>query len=105
MPKAERFPDRAKYNGIEPSYYVESAFKKGTGKGPHIGFGEKKVIPDYLIRNMKEYPAPNTYGTIETKSINKQKGKTFGISREFYEKVLVPKEKVDRRRLEKIDKR
>ena len=39
MPKAERFPNRAKYNGIEPSYYIETSFKKNPLKGPHIGFG------------------------------------------------------------------
>ena len=64
MPKGERFRDRPKYNGVEPSYYVESCFGKDRSRGPHIGFGDKKIIPDYQVRNMKDNPAPNRYGSL-----------------------------------------
>lgn len=93
MPKAERFRDRPKYNGVEPSYHVESCFKNDRSRGPHIGFGEKKILPDYVMKNMKENPGPDTYGSIERKEHDYKKGKTFGASRVCYDKVLVPDEK------------
>ena len=52
---------------------------------------------------MKENPGPNAYGTFEKSPFDRQKGKTFGASRECYEKVYIPKEKIpSKQKLKKI---
>ena len=60
MPKANRFSQEPKYSG-EPSYCIDSCFKKNTVKGAGFGFGRKKQFPDWQERNMKELPAPGIY--------------------------------------------
>ena len=40
---------------------------------------------------MKENPAPGSY---DSACDIRNKGPTFGISRKFYEKVMIPKEKI-----------
>lgn len=92
MPRAERFPSRTKYVG-EPSYYNDSSFKKNPRRGFSFGFGEKQVLPSHVLKNMKENPAPGAYNVSPNK-VEDRRGKTFGVSRVFYEKVFVPSEKV-----------
>jgi len=60
MPKADRFNQGPKYSG-EPSYCLDSCFKKTNTKGAGFGFGRKKQFPDWMERNMKENPAPGAY--------------------------------------------
>jgi hypothetical protein len=91
MPKANRFMDEPKYSG-EPTYCLDSCFKSSSMKGVGFGFGRKKQFPDWVERNMKEIPSPGAY--FESKSELHMKGPTFGISHKYYEKVLIPKEKV-----------
>lgn len=91
MPKANRFTNEPKYSG-EPSYCVDSCFKSSSMKGVGFGFGRKKQFPDWVERNMKENPAPGTY--FEANSDLRSKGPTFGIAHKFYEKVMIPKEKL-----------
>jgi len=40
---------------------------------------------------MKEIPAPGAYEVIPSKTADRVRGPTFGISRKYYEKVLIPK--------------
>jgi hypothetical protein len=44
-----------------------------------------------MERNMKENPPPGAY--FDSMMDVKRKGRTFGISHKYYEKVLIPKEK------------
>lgn len=90
MPKANRFNQEPKYSG-EPSYCIDSCFKKNTVKGAGFGFGRKKQFPDWQERNMKELPAPGIYFDGDTDLHNR--GPTFGLSHKYYEKVLIPREK------------
>lgn len=91
MPKANRFNSDPKYSG-EPSYCLDSCFKSNPTKGAGFGFGGKRQYPAWMERNMKENPPPGAY--IDSSKEVKTKGKTFGISHKYYEKVLIPKEKM-----------
>ena len=90
MPKANRFGDGPKYSG-EPSYCVDSTFKKGSTKGAGFGFGRKKQFPDWMERNMKENPAPGSYFDSDYDLHNR--GPTFGLGHKYYERVMIPREK------------
>ena len=89
MPKANRFSQEPKYSG-EPSYCVDSCFRKNTTKGAGFGFGRKKQFPDWMERNMKENPAPGSY--IDLDDV-RGKGPTFGLGHKYYERVMIPREK------------
>jgi hypothetical protein len=90
MPKANRFGNGPKYSG-EPSYCLDSCFKKGSTKGAGFGFGRKKQFPDWMERNMKENPAPGSY--FDAGHDFNSRGPTFGLSHRYYEKVMIPREK------------
>lgn len=44
---------------------------------------------------MRENPPPGAY--IDVNSDNRPKGPTFGIAHKYYEKVMIPKEKLTHR--------
>ncbi len=54
-----------------------------------MGYGNKKPHPDWLQRNMKENPAPGDYKA--SPLLDNKKGKSFGISYKYYEKVVIMK--------------
>ncbi len=85
MPKAPRFGSGPKYSG-EPSYYVDSSFKRDTSRGAGFGFGGKMQFPSWMERNMKENPSPNNYFDAgrEKSSEFRSKGPTFGIGHKHY---------------------
>ena len=86
VPKGPRFRG-VKYNGLEPSYYVNTCFSK-KNKGPSFGFGNRKPYPDWLVRNMHENPAPNLYSVvIPPEDPLFSKGFSFGIPYSYYDKT------------------
>ena len=104
MPKAIRFTHDTKPAGAEPSYFIDSCFRTDKGKGTGFGYGTRKPYPDWMERNMKENPAPGAYEALP--GHDDKKGKTFGISYKYYEKVMIPKEeKRNRPRLSPLKKR
>jgi hypothetical protein len=98
MPKAERFKNPVKTKLFESTYYVGSCFKGEATKGTGFGYGTRKPYPQWLERNMKENPAPGAYDSEPSKY---DKGRTFGISHRYYDKVLIPKQS-NRRKLGRL---
>lgn len=86
VPKATRFGE-AKYVCSGTTYYTGTCFE-AKGKGTSFGFGERKPYPLWMERNMKEYPAPNTYLNKPSATCDfKSKGFSFGLSYRHYEKT------------------
>lgn len=53
-----------------------------------MGFGRKDIFPKHHYLNAFEYPAPNRYLSHSEILNNNKKGKTFGVSREKYERAV-----------------
>lgn len=54
-----------------------------------FGYGNKQFIPPSVLKNAKAFPASNNY-KIPSQFDNLNKGKTFGVSREHFEKTSLP---------------
>lgn len=74
---------------------MDSCFKTNSGKGAGFGFGNKRQFPDWMERNMKENPAPGAYFDHHATAHEfRARGPTFGLPYKYYQKVMIPKEKL-----------
>lgn len=56
-----------------------------------FGFGKKQILPQYLEKNAKIYPASNKYDTnVIPPSYLKNAGKSFGISHYYFRRTINP---------------
>lgn len=54
-----------------------------------FGYGEKRIIPQYLIKNALEFPSYTKYASHRDIG-NLSTAKTFGIGYKYYTKTYIP---------------
>lgn len=95
FPKAGRNSPRAIYfdqNFLDNIYLGERNKKPidfKSKRSTSFGYGQKQFIPANVLKNAKEYPAANNYH-LPSIFDKLDKGKTFGLSRQCFEKTYIP---------------
>lgn len=96
FPKAGRNSPRAinfDQNIFDNIYPVSDKYKKPidfkSKRSTSFGYGQKQFIPLNVLKNAKENPAANNYN-LPSIFDKLDKGKTFGLSRQCFEKTYIP---------------
>lgn len=58
-------------------------------KTTSFGFGEKRILPMYLIKNAQEIPSPAKYSSHSSFG-NLNTAKSFGLAFKYYAKTYIP---------------
>lgn len=91
FPKAPRF--QFKKNSLQMDMInLPSTLGKRT---TNLGYSQKQFIPESQLNNAKNIPAPNFYHIQDFTEIDEKslKGKSFGLSYSFYQRVYTPEMK------------
>ncbi|KAL4473734.1 hypothetical protein ABPG74_022598 [Tetrahymena malaccensis] len=86
FPKAERFTiPKLSHSGIQ--YDLPTVKDQ---KATSFGYGEKRILPQYLIKNAEENPSPAKYATHRSLG-SLPTAKSFGLAYSYYSKTYIPK--------------
>ena len=77
------------YDDSSSSIFTSSPFDYKNKRSTSFGYGQKQCIPPSILRNAKDLPGANTY-KIPSQFDSLIKGKTFGMSRDCFEKTYLP---------------
>ena len=92
FPKAPRFQNNKSTSSQVDTINLPSTLGK---KATALGYSQKQFIPESQLNNAKHIPAPNFYHLQDFLELDEksQRGKSFGISYAFYQRVYTPEMK------------
>lgn len=91
FPKAQRFQFKGSSLQMDLINLPSTLGKRTT----NLGYSQKQFIPESQLNNAKNIPAPNFYHIQDFVELDerKKKGKSFGLSYAFYQRVYTPEMK------------
>lgn len=92
FPKASRASPRNLFlDQIHSNVYLPSQTNNDykSKRSTSFGFGQKQFLPPSVIKNARDIPASNNYN-LPSLFQKLDRGKTFGLSRQCFEKTYVP---------------
>eukprot|EP01016_Furgasonia_blochmanni_P028566 TRINITY_DN30021_c0_g1_i1.p1 TRINITY_DN30021_c0_g1~~TRINITY_DN30021_c0_g1_i1.p1 ORF type:complete len:162 (+),score=22.42 TRINITY_DN30021_c0_g1_i1:56-487(+) len=90
IPKAQRF-NGSKLMDSFPQVGVNLPSTLGA-RAPALGYGTRRILPDYALLNAKLNPSPDSYNLPSDFNIDPQhtRGRSFGLGFAAYGKVYCP---------------